>query len=57
MGKTLSLTVVAEGVETEAQQNFLVDRACDAMQGYYFSKPVDRDQFASFLRQHSAAGR
>jgi EAL domain-containing protein (putative c-di-GMP-specific phosphodiesterase class I) len=57
MGKTLSLTVVAEGVETEEQQNFLVDHACDAMQGYYFSKPIDRDQFASFLRQHAAAVR
>ena len=57
MGKTLSLTVVAEGVETEEQQTFLVDHACDAMQGYYFSKPIDHDQFADFLRQHAAAAR
>jgi hypothetical protein len=40
MGKTLSLTVVAEGVETPEQQAFLSDRWCDEMQGYYFSTPV-----------------
>jgi diguanylate cyclase (GGDEF)-like protein len=55
MGKTLSLTVVAEGVETEGQQAFLTDHACDAMQGFYFSKPIGGDQFASFLRQHLAS--
>ena len=54
MGKTLSLTVVAEGVETAEQQTFLVDHACDEMQGYYFSKPVDQEQFAGFLRAHAA---
>jgi diguanylate cyclase (GGDEF)-like protein/PAS domain S-box-containing protein len=52
MGKTLSLTVVAEGVETLEQQNFLRDQACDEMQGYYFSKPVAPDAFAELLRSH-----
>ena len=55
MGKTLSMTVVAEGVETQEQQAFLADHACDAMQGFYFSKPIGADQFASFLRQHLAS--
>jgi len=55
MGKTLSLTVVAEGVETQEQQTFLLNHACDAMQGYYFSRPVPQEQFASFLRQHVAS--
>jgi diguanylate cyclase (GGDEF)-like protein/PAS domain S-box-containing protein len=55
MGKTLSLTVVAEGVETEAQQLFLQEHACDQMQGYYFSKPVPADDFAALLRLHTAA--
>ena len=54
MGKTLSLTVVAEGVETEEQQAFLRDHACDQMQGYYFSKPVPPEQFAELLRKHSS---
>src|SRR6266853_1001133 len=55
MGKTLSLTVVAEGVETQEQQTFLLDHACDAMQGFYFSKPIGGEQFAGFLRQHLAS--
>jgi EAL domain-containing protein (putative c-di-GMP-specific phosphodiesterase class I) len=55
MGKTLSLTVVAEGVETQEQQSFLSDHACDAMQGFYFSKPVAHDEFADFMRQRLVA--
>jgi diguanylate cyclase (GGDEF)-like protein/PAS domain S-box-containing protein len=54
MGKTLSLTVVAEGVETEEQEAFLRDHACDQMQGYYFSKPVPSEHFAELLRKHTA---
>ncbi len=42
MGKTLNLTVVAEGVENQDQMNFLSKHTCDQMQGYYFSKPVER---------------
>jgi diguanylate cyclase (GGDEF)-like protein len=57
MGKTLSLTVVAEGVETQEQQTYLLDHACDAMQGFYFSRPVPQEEFASFLRQHVASPR
>ena len=52
MGKSLSLTIVAEGVETQEQQTFLRDHACDEMQGFYFSKPVAPDQFAELLRKH-----
>ncbi|HUQ53733.1 MAG TPA: EAL domain-containing protein [Gammaproteobacteria bacterium] len=53
MGKTLSLTVVAEGVETPEQQAFLSERLCDEMQGYYFSTPVAAQDFAELLRGHS----
>jgi diguanylate cyclase (GGDEF)-like protein/PAS domain S-box-containing protein len=53
MGKTLSLTVVAEGVETREQQAFLSDRLCDEMQGYYFSTPVAAQDFAELLRDHT----
>ena len=53
MGKTLSLTVVAEGVETPEQQAFLSDRSCDEMQGFYFSKPIAPEDFADLLRGHS----
>ncbi len=53
MGKTLSLTVVAEGVETIEQENYLREHVCDEMQGFYFSKPVKADDFADLLRKHS----
>ena len=52
MGKTLSLTVVAEGVETVDQMNFLKEHSCDEMQGFYFSKPIMPEQFADLLRKH-----
>ncbi|MBN1473750.1 MAG: PAS domain S-box protein [Syntrophaceae bacterium] len=52
MGKTLSLTVVAEGVETQEQMDFLRGRSCDEMQGFYFSKPIPPEEFASLLGQH-----
>ncbi|MFA5321277.1 MAG: PAS domain S-box protein [Smithella sp.] len=52
MGKTLSLTVVAEGVETPEQENYLREHVCDEMQGFYFSKPVAAGQFADLLRTH-----
>jgi diguanylate cyclase (GGDEF)-like protein/PAS domain S-box-containing protein len=51
MGKSLSLTVVAEGVETLEQQEFLRDHACDEMQGFYFSKPIPPEQFAEFMQK------
>ena len=50
MGQTLSLTVVAEGVETQEQMNYLKEHSCNEMQGYYFSKPVSADEFASLLK-------
>ena len=52
MGRTLSLTVIAEGVETIEQMNFLDDHFCDAMQGFYFSKPILPEHFADLLREH-----
>ena len=56
MGKHLSLTVVAEGVETQEQMDFLQEHSCDEMQGYYFSKPIMPDRFAELLQTHVSAG-
>lgn len=50
MGKSLGLTVVAEGVETQEQLDFLRASACDEVQGFYFSKAVPADAFAQMLR-------
>jgi EAL domain-containing protein (putative c-di-GMP-specific phosphodiesterase class I) len=52
MGKSMRATVVAEGVEMEAQLDFLRVRGCDQIQGYYFSKPLPAGQFAELL-EHS----
>ena len=52
MGKSLSLTVVAQGVETRAQADYLRENACDELQGFYFAKPVPADQFEVLLRAH-----
>ena len=45
----LNLTVVAEGVETEDQLEQLAELNCDHVQGYLFSKPIDPEEFRSFL--------
>jgi diguanylate cyclase (GGDEF)-like protein/PAS domain S-box-containing protein len=55
MGKSLNLTVVAEGVETQEQQTFLKEHACDEMQGFFFSKPIPGEAFAELLRQRTRA--
>jgi diguanylate cyclase (GGDEF)-like protein/PAS domain S-box-containing protein len=52
MGKTLSLTVVAEGVETEEQEAFLRENACDESQGFHFSRPISAEKFDELLCQH-----
>ncbi|WLG98892.1 EAL domain-containing protein [Pseudomonas beijingensis] len=54
MGRTLSLTVVAQGVETKEQADFLRDNACDEFQGFYFNKPVPADQFKLLLQAQAA---
>ena len=45
LGQTFGLQVIAEGVETTAQHEFLEQHGCHAFQGYLFSKPVPIDEF------------
>ncbi|QDZ28591.1 EAL domain-containing protein [Noviherbaspirillum sp. UKPF54] len=47
----MQLKVVAEGVETASQLAYLAKNRCDEIQGFYFSKPVPADEFASQVRQ------
>jgi sensor c-di-GMP phosphodiesterase-like protein len=49
----LSLTVIAEGVETKEQEAFLRDHNCDQSQGYYFSKPISPEDFVSFMKEQA----
>jgi EAL domain-containing protein (putative c-di-GMP-specific phosphodiesterase class I) len=50
MAENLHLNVIAEGVETEAQLEFLRQRGCVEYQGYLFSRPVPPDEFARVVR-------
>jgi len=51
----LGIKVVAEGVEEEAQAQFLKDKNCDYIQGYYFAKPMPIDELDQYLaNRHSA---
>ena len=51
MGRNLKLQTIAEGVETEAQLNFLRDHGCDGFQGFLFSKPVPEADFLALERR------
>jgi diguanylate cyclase (GGDEF)-like protein/PAS domain S-box-containing protein len=53
MGHTLGLTVTAEGVETQAQLDFLTTHFCDHVQGNFFSAPLNAEEFAAFLKGKS----
>ena len=53
MGKTLGLTVVAEGVETIEQMDYLRTHSCDEMQGFFFSKAIPADEFAELMREYN----
>jgi EAL domain-containing protein (putative c-di-GMP-specific phosphodiesterase class I) len=50
MGRSLKLRVIAEGVETQEDLEFLQIHECDEAQGYYFSRPVLPEQFAKLLK-------
>jgi len=50
MGRSLKLRVVAEGVETQEELDFLRAHQCDEAQGYFFSRPVVAEQFAKLLK-------
>ena len=50
LGHTLGLQVIAEGVETIEQLEFLREQSCDQMQGYYLSRPLAPRQLESLLR-------
>jgi diguanylate cyclase (GGDEF)-like protein/PAS domain S-box-containing protein len=53
MAKSLRLNVIAEGVETLEQLNYLIESGCDTVQGFYFSRPLHYDELTKFLIQQN----
>jgi diguanylate cyclase (GGDEF)-like protein/PAS domain S-box-containing protein len=54
MAKSLQLKVIAEGVETREQLDFLSEHQCEEVQGYYFSRPVPEEEFKIMLESAPA---
>ena len=52
LGHSLKLSVIAEGVETEEQYEFLKEQDCDEAQGFLISRPIPEDNFLQWLAEH-----
>jgi EAL domain-containing protein (putative c-di-GMP-specific phosphodiesterase class I) len=55
MGRSLGMLVVAEGVESAAQRQFLADNGCDELQGLWVSAPLSQSEFESWVVRRAAA--
>ena len=55
LSHSMNRTVIAEGVETEAQREFLTSHHCDEMQGYHFSRPAPAEEMERMLRESRTA--
>ena len=54
IAKSMNLEVIAEGVETQEQQNFLLTHGCNLTQGYLYSKPLPKKEFDKYINLHSS---
>jgi len=54
LGHSLGLKVLAEGVETEEQLDAVVGLGCDAVQGYYFSRPLAAELVPEYIKSHGS---
>ncbi len=52
LGKSLNLNLIAEGVETKYQKEFLITNSCVNIQGYFYSKPIPIDEMDIFLKNN-----
>jgi diguanylate cyclase (GGDEF)-like protein len=51
LAKSLKLDLIAEGVENRAQRDFIVENGCENIQGYYYAKPLKKEDFELFLQE------
>ncbi|WP_457747485.1 sensor domain-containing protein [Sulfurimonas sp.] len=51
LAKSLNLKIIAEGVETKEQKNFIVEHGCHNIQGYYYSRPISKEDMEIILRR------
>ncbi len=54
LAHTLNITVIAEGVEEEAQKQTLKELNCDIIQGFLYSKPLDGVTYTLYLQQYES---
>lgn len=52
LSHSLGITTICEGVETHEQNEFLKSSCCDIIQGFYYSKPLEENDFVAFMNQH-----
>jgi len=50
LANNMALSLIAEGVETEEQKEFLVSNGCDVIQGYYYHRPMPAEELEKLLR-------
>lgn len=53
MIKAIGMEIVAEGVETAETAQWLIDKGCDYIQGYYYAKPMPEDEYLAFLEKRT----
>ena len=53
LAQSLKLELIAEGVETKEQKDFLLAAGCEIIQGYYYAKPMRAEDFRAFLLEHA----
>ena len=51
--RSLGKEIVAEGVETGEQARQLIKLGCDHIQGFFYARPMPKDQFIQFLKDHN----
>lgn len=50
LAQSLNLSIIAEGVETKEQKEFLVNNGCENIQGYFYSRPIPADEMEKYLK-------